>query len=531
MADTYFTEEQLKSLPVDTLVTIAMTLQNNVIDLKRSVDQLTEQIRIMNQRMYGRKTEQESLLYKQEQLDLAFNETEVLADEDSENEEPELQVVCHKRPKGQKEESLKKITNHRDEYIELSEEELEEKFGKNGWKKLPYQIVTKLEHIPASFEAVTYHIGVYAAKDNETIVRAEKPVELWEGSICTPTLLASIMVAKFVNSLPLYRQEAAYKANDVMISRRTMASWIIRAYDRYLQYFYNAMKKKLVQQTILHADETPFLVTKDGRAAGSKSYMWVYCGGVEKESKNIILYDYCHTRGSDNPRRFLSEFKGTLITDGYQAYHKLEKENPESFTVAGCWVHAKRRFSEIIKADKKGSKEYTLAHQAETKIQRIYHEDNKLSELTAEERYQQRQKKISPLVDTYFTWLKKQEAYVAKESATGKAIAYSLNQEKYLRVFLSDGRIPLDNNPAEQKIRNFTIGRKNWVMVDTKSGAEASAAMYSIVETAKANNLKMYDYLVYLLTELSKSIHDFNTEVPERLLPWSSELPDNLYKK
>ena len=138
MADTYFTEEQLKSLPVDTLVTIAMTLQNNVIDLKRSVDQLTEQIRIMNQRMYGRKTEQESLLYKQEQLDLAFNETEVLADEDSENEEPELQVVCHKRPKGQKEESLKKITNHRDEYIELSEEELEEKFGKNGWKKLPY---------------------------------------------------------------------------------------------------------------------------------------------------------------------------------------------------------------------------------------------------------------------------------------------------------------------------------------------------------------------------------------------------------
>ena len=157
--------------------------------------------------------------------------------------------------------------------------------------------------------------------------------------------------------------------------------------------------------------------------------------------------------------------------------------------------------------------------------------DNKLSELTAEERYQQRQKKISPLVDTYFTFLKKQETYVAKESATGKAIAYSLNQEKYLRVFLSDGRIPLDNNPAEQKIRNFTIGRKNWVMVDTKSGAEASAAMYSIVETAKANNLKMYDYLVYLLTELSKIIHDFSTEVPERLLPWSSELPDNLYKK
>ena len=310
-----------------------------------------------------------------------------------------------------------------------------------------------------------------------------------------------------------------------------MASWIIRANERYLQYFYHAMKQKLIQQTVLHADETPFLVSKDGRPAGSKSYMWVYRGGVEKGSENIILYDYCHTRGSDNPRKFLSKFKGILITDGYQAYHKLEKENPESFTVAGCWTHAKRKFSEIIKSDKKGSKEYTLAHQAETKIQQIYHEDNKLSELTAEERYQQRQKKITPLVDAYFIWIRKQEAYVAKESATGKAISYSLNQEKYLRVFLSDGRIPLDNNAAEQKIRNFTIGRKNWVMIDTKSGAEASAVMYSIVETAKANNLKMYDYLVYLLTELSKIIHDFSTEVPDRLLPWSSEIPDNLYKK
>ena len=119
---------------------------------------------------------------------------------------------------------------------------------------------------------------------------------------------------------------------------------------------------------------------------------------------------------------------------------------------------------------------------------------------------------------------------LTKESATGKAITYALNQEEFLRVFLKDGRLPIDNNEAERKIRGFTIGRKNWVMIDTKSGAEASAAIYSIVETAKANNLKIYDYLTYLLTELSKNLQDLNTEVPERLLPWSSELPSNVRK-
>ena len=536
MADIYFTEEQLKSLPMDSLVSMVMILQNNQIEQKHAIDQLTEQIRLMNQRQYGRKTEQKSSLYEQLQLDIAFNETEVTADEETESE-PEIEkVVVRKRPKGKKEDSLKKIINRREEYITLSETELKEKYGEKGWKRLPDQIVTKLEHIPACFEVVTYHIAVYAPKrddSEQSIIRAPKPAELWEGSIVTPTLLSSIMTAKYLNAMPLYRQEQMYKANDVNISRRTMASWIIRSYERYLKYFYQAMKEQMMKQTILHADETPFEVSKDGRSAGSKSYMWVYCSGEEEGLAKIVLYDYCHTRGAENAQRFLKDYSGTLITDGYQVYHKLANDEPDRFVVAGCWAHTKRKFTEILKsAGKSKSSCYTIASKAEKRIQKIYHEDNKLKELSPEERTKARQEKIKPLVDEFFTYIKTIDNtnILTKESATGKAITYALNQEEFLRVFLKDGRLPMDNNEAERKIRGFTIGRKNWVMIDTKSGAEASAAIYSIVETAKANNLKIYDYLTYLLTELSKNLQDLNTEVPERLLPWSSELPSNVRK-
>lgn len=536
MADIYFTEEQLKSLTMDSLVSMVMILQNNQIEQKHAIDQLTEQIRLMNQRQYGRKTEQKSSLYEQLQLDIAFNETEVTADGETESE-PEIEkVVVRKRPKGKKEDSLKKIINRREEYITLSETELKEKYGEKGWKRLPDQIVTKLEHIPACFEVVTYHIAVYAPKrddSEQSIIRAPKPAELWEGSIVTPPLLSSIMTAKYLNAMPLYRQEQMYKANDVNISRRTMAYWIIRSYERYLKYFYQAMKEQMMKQTILHADETPFEVSKDGRSAGSKSYMWVYCSGEEDGLSKIVLYDYCHTRGAENAQRFLKDYSGTLITDGYQVYHKLANDEPDRFVVAGCWVHTKRKFTEILKsAGKSKSSSYTIVSKAEKRIQKIYHEDNKLKELNPEERTKARQEKIKPLVDEFFTYIKTIDNtnILTKESATGKAITYALNQEEFLRVFLKDGRLPMDNNEAERKIRGFTIGRKNWVMIDTKSGAEASAAIYSIVETAKANNLKIYDYLTYLLTELSKNLQDLNTEVPERLLPWSSELPSNVRK-
>lgn len=518
-------EEEVESLPKDIIIKLFMSMQSSVESLEATIKLLSEQIKLMNQRSFGRSTEKQSSGIF-EQLELGFNEPEVLFD--LLQPEPTLEEAApRKKAKGKRASDIRKITNHREEYIELSEEELNERFGKSGWKRLPYQIITKLEHIPASFEAVTYKIGVYAAKDNQTIIRAQKPVELWPNSIATPSLVSSIIWGKYVNAVPLYRQEKTYQENQINISRSTMANWMIQASDNYLIHFYDRLKEEMIKQDILHADETPFEVSKDGRKAGSKSYMWVYRTGAHEEEKRIVLYDYRSTRSHEHPQRFLEGFRGTLVCDGYSAYHQLAKEDPESFTVAGCWTHLKRKFTTLIKAVKTSQ---TLAQEAVDRINRIYHEDNKLKGLGEQEKLKQRKEKVAPLVDEFFTWVKRYRENVSRESETGKGFTYALNQESYLRAFLKDARIPLDNNAAERAIRPFTVGRKNWIMIDTIKGAQASAVLYSIVETCKANDIKIYEYIRYLLEELPKTIHDLTVEVPDRLLPWSKELPDNIYK-
>ncbi|MCR4952285.1 MAG: IS66 family transposase [Solobacterium sp.] len=529
MSDVNLSEKELNNMPKEVLVTMIMGLQSSVNELNRTVQNLSEQLKVMNSRNYGRKSEQVSAL--QMELELGFNDTEVTADPGE--PEPTLEEAAprKKRPVGKRAEDIKKITNHREEYIEIPEAELDQRFGKGKWKRLPYQIITKLEHIPASFEAVTYKIGVYAAADNETIIRAEKPVELWPNSIATPSLVASIIFGKYVNAVPLYRQEQTYVENSVFISRATMANWMIASYEKYLKYYYEVVHRKLLEQKYLHADETGVEVSKDGRKTGSMSYMWVYRTQQKKDVPQIVLYDYRMTRSHDHPRDFLRGFNGTLTTDGYQAYHALEKEDPETFKVSGCWVHTKRKYADAVKAVGAKSAKGTLAEQAVKKITKIFHENNRLDSLAPEERLKKRQEKIKPLVDEYFEWVRKHQPYVDSASQTGKAFTYSINQEKYLRTFLDDPNLDMDNNTAERAIRPFTIGRKNWVMIDTIRGANASACIYSLAETAKANNLKTYDYFRYLLTELPKYIHDFETAMPDSLFPWSEEFPKELFRK
>ncbi len=529
MSDVNLSEKELDRMPKEALVAMIMGLQSTVSELNRTVQILSEQVRVMTQRNYGRKTEQVSAL--QMELELAFNDVEFTADPGE--PEPSLEEAAPRktRPAGKRAEDIKKITNHRTVQVKLSKEELDKMFGEGKWKELPPQVITKLEHIPASFEAVTYEIGVYASADNQTIIRAEKPAELWQNSIATPSLVSSIIFGKYVNAVPLYRQEQVYRQNNVSISRATMANWMIAASDRYLKYYYAALKRELLKKSHLHADETTVEVSKDGRKTGARSYMWVYTTDeYTPVPGQIVLYDYQLTRSHEHPRNFLRGFTGIVSSDAYQAYHELEREDPETFKVAGCWVHAKRYYSEIIKANGTKGKKGTFADKAVKKISKIFHEDNKLKDLEPEERLKKRQKDIKPLVDDYFDWVRKNQPYVDPRSQTGKAFSYSLNQEKYLRTFLDDPMVNMDNNQAERAIRPFTVGRKNWVMIDTIRGAEASAVLYSLAETAKANNLRTYDYFCYLLTELPKYIHDFETDIPESLFPWSEQFPKELFR-
>lgn len=218
-----------------------------------------------------------------------------------------------------------------------------------------------------------------------------------------------------------------------------------------------------------------------------------------------------------------------MLTDGYQVYHTVEKEL-EDLTIAGCWVNARRRFDEALKTIPASTQKKSEAYIIMKQIQTIYREEGKLKELSSEERLKQRQVIIKPLVDALFVYLKQKEASVPSKGKLRDGFTYILNQEKYLKVFLKDGDVPIENNASERAIRGFCIGKKNWQIIDTINGAKTSAIIYSIAETAKANNLKPYEYFEYLLTELPEHQDDTDRSFLEKLLPWSPELPEYIRK-
>lgn len=250
----------------------------------------------------------------------------------------------------------------------------------------------------------------------------------------------------------------------------------------------------------------------------------------------IIVYEYQKTRHSRHPEEYYKNFRGILMTDGLAQYHKLEKEL-DGVTNANCLAHARRHFTNAIKAIGKGNEKAirsSVTYQALIRIGGIYKLEGTLKDLSPEERLKERQASIKPLVEEYFAWVKKVLAETLPQGETAKGLNYSLNQEKYLKVFLTDGEVPIDDSASERALRNFTIGRKNWVTINTTRGAQASAIIYSITETARANHLNVYYYIRYLLMELLK-LKNKNGIIDETnlepLMPWSKELPNECYSK
>ena len=308
-----------------------------------------------------------------------------------------------------------------------------------------------------------------------------------------------------------------------------MANWMIRLGEEYLGVLYDYLHSLLYDYHVIQADETPVLVNRDGRPAGSKSYMWVYRAGFMYSNRQIVLYEYQKTRDASHPRAFLKGYTGICVTDGYQVYHTLEKEN-EELTIAGCWVHVRRRFDEALKTIPEPGRKKSMSYLIMRQIQAIYREEGKLKGLSCEERLKQRQVIIKPLVDAMFAYLRLHDHEVPANGKLREGVTYALNQERYLKVFLTDGDVPIDNNASERAIRGFCIGKKNWQVIDTINGAASSAIIYSIAETAKANNLRPYDYFEYLLTELPKHTDNLDRSFLEDLLPWSEKLPEHIRK-
>ena len=298
-----------------------------------------------------------------------------------------------------------------------------------------------------------------------------------------------------------------------------MANWTIQCAERYLAVLYDYLHEKMYHYHVLQADETPVLVNKDGRPAGAKSYMW--CTARDRCTKAVRSSCMSIKDTQRQPSQGIpGGFSGICVTDGYQVYHTVEKER-EDLKIAGCWSHARRRYDEAVKALPKAKQKDSRAYLALTMIQAIYREEKQLKGLPAEERRDRRQWSVRPLVEAYFVWIKENLPKVPQKSKTWEGFQYSIHQERYLKVFLDDGEVPMDNNAAEQSIRGFCIGKKNWVMIDTVAGAKASAIIYSVAETAKANGLKPYDYFEHLLTEIPKHLDDKDRGFLEDLLPWS----------
>lgn len=505
-----------------------------------TIHQLTEQLAIANQRLYGRKSEKNLVTAADdgEQLNFfseIFNEIEVHADLGP-VDEPEIETAVkgytRKKSKGKREKDLSGLPVRIEEHT-LSDDQLSELFP-DGYRYLPDEIYKKLEFHPATFEVVEHHIKVYKGKKNGSIVRANHPDEMIDHSIATPSLAAAIINAKYTNSMPLYRQEQEFLRQDVTISRQVMANWVITVTKRYFQLLYDRMKQELLKSHVIHADETPVNVTRDGREGIHDSWMWVYRTGTMCDTDPIIIYEYQKTRQKEHPANFLKGFSGVLVSDGLQGYESIQKESGNRFKLQSCWVHARRGFADFIKSIGKANAKGTTAYKAAALIQAIYKEDNKLAELSPDERLEKRQSRVRPLVEAFFAWAKEESSKGLPKGKTDRALSYCLNREEHLKTFLTDGTVPLDNNMAEVAIRGFVIGRNNWKLIDTVSGAKSSAVLYSIVETAKANNLKIYEYLKYILTESPKHYREAingNFGYIEDMLPWSENLPDECRKK
>jgi len=550
-------EEQLAKLNKKDILQLLLESMAQEKELRSQLAVLTDELKRTNQQMqvilekwnlaqanrFGRSSEK--MGYDTgtcQQLELAvmyaecFNEAEATVN-GTPPDEPDMEevtVTAHKRKKhaGKREKDLKDLPHAESVISTLTEEELLEQLGP-GYRQLKDEVYQRLEFHPSSFEVKEYHICVYVSADGKKFAKAKRPqADLFRNSIATPSLLAGILNYKYVNALPVHRLAQDFKRSEVNISPQVMCNWVIKSSEIYFSLVYDWMKDVLLKQTVVQADETTLKVNRDGRKAGLSSYMWVYITGEHDDSgKKIVLYDYCRTRSTEHLREFLSSYKGILVSDGYQSYHTFSEE--QSLTSAGCWTHCRRRFVNAIKAAQKDLPEEALknsiAYQALARISAIYKLDGSWKERTSEYRMEHRQRILKPLVDEYFDWVKEQikTCSVLPKSETGEGLSYSINQEKYLRAFLDNGDIPIDNSACERAIRPFCVGRKNWNVIDTVEGAQASAIVYSIAETAKANNLKPYQYFEYLLTELPERISrkKDSTFSLDDLMPWSPKLP------
>lgn len=529
------TLDELNNCSREELITFVLMMQGQLDSLNENIEKLIEQVRIANTYRFGKHTE--TLHAIDGQLSF-FDEADATFDASIQEPDPEDVVPSKisKKKKGQRNLDLKEFPEEILPPYQIKEEELDAFYGKNNWRRMPDETYKRLRHEPESWTVEVHTVEVYVGMNGDhqdEFLRGERPKDLLRNSIVTPSLLSSIINVKYVNSSALNRIEQEFLRNGVNISKQTMSNWIVLCARKYFVAFVERMKQELLALPVTQADETPTQVIKDSTHPNSNCYMWVHRSGELYKDRQIVVYEYHKGRDHQIPLEFYRDYKGILVTDGLSQYHKLDKLLSE-VTNANCWAHARRGFSDAVKAADKndpGAVKQSVAYQALQRIAEFYRIDTELKELTPDKRLQKRQELIKPLVEEFFAWVKNQVAIcsVPPKSKTAQGLNYLINQESYLKVFLTNGNVPIDNSASERSIRTFCLGKKNWMFHNTANGASASALVYSISETAKLNNLHPYNYFKHILTELPKHCDEKGNIDPadlDYLMPWSDNLPE-----
>ena len=502
-------KSDLTSLPDDALLSkkdIASLIE--IVDQKyqEKIHYLEERIRLLQNELFGRKSEQRRQ-GDDRQMPI-FGHLENAPDPSPVSQET-IVVPAHKRRKrGRKPlpEDLPRVEVIHD----LSEDE---KVCACGAKlsRIGQETCEKLDYIPAKVQVIRHVRYKYACKDCEgveddgpTVKIAPAPVQLIEKSMATEGLLAQIAVSKFADALPLYRQQKMFARLGVDLSRATMANWLVQAARR-CSPLIELIEREIREGPLIQMDETPLQVLKEpGRANTKKSYMWVFCGG--QHDHPCVLYRYHPTRSGKIALTFLDNYKGTIQSDDYDGYNYLGKK--KDIVHMGCWAHARRKFAEVLKARKKNrgnrADAKTLADEALDYIGLLYKIERlaRDQQMSPEKIHALRQEKAKPILDDFEKWLKKTQPLTPPKGLLGTAINYALRNWPKLTAYIEDGHFKPDNNAAENAIRPFVVGRKNWLFAGAPNGADAAATFFTLIETAKANGLEPYGYLRCLFGQL-----------------------------
>ena len=508
----------------ENLLKINHELTAEIEQLRQQNQWLMVQLRLSKHQQFGVSSEQTN----SDQLCL-FNEAETSADLSV--QEPELtEVKKHHR----KHTRLTTDKLPEDLPVEIVEHKLPEAERicpdcGNGLHQMGQETREELKIIPAKAVIVRHVRYVYACRNCETnsdhvpIVKADMPEPVIKGGFASPEAIAHIAAQKFMMGSPLYRQEQEWRQKGILLSRQTMANWLIKASELWLEPIYEEMKRRLCGHEVLHADETTLQVLKEpGKAAQSKSYMWLFRTSGEAKQQ-LVVYDYQPDRKYARPEEFLKDFSGYLHADGYEGYHKL----PENITVVGCWAHLRRKFTDALKLLPKDKQTGSEAEKGVAYCDKLFHFEKQFALLSPENRRGQRDRLSKPLIENFYIWV--ESLCALPKTPMGRATTYAQSQRKYLERYLLDGRLEISNNRAERSIKPFVIGRKNWLFSNTPNGAKASAVYYSLVVTARENGINPFEYLTWILSNAPNLGKPGYVASVKDFLPGSTAIPEQVF--